>query len=131
MKVKTGEIIKELKEKGVKYNQYHARIKWVVNYLGIKPTKTNQGNFYTKAEAKQIVRYICDGYRKWGVNHKSSKRTKANHNEGEQYTISWRQAYQIAENKLLQLSDRIVELEKENRDLKDKLEKKRKFWFFK
>jgi len=99
--------------------------------IKIKPTKTNQGNFYTKAEAKQIVRYICDGYRKWGTNHKSGKRTKTNPNKGEQYTISWQQAYQIAENKLLQLSDRVIELENENAELKEKLEKKRKFWFFK
>lgn len=126
MKVKTGEIIKELKEKGVKYNQYHARIKWVVNYLGIKPTKTNQGNFYTKAEAKQIVRYICDGYRKWGASHKSDKKTKTN-----QWLINWEQAYKFSEDQLLKANNRIVVLERENAELKERLEKKRKFWFFK
>lgn len=64
MKVKTREIIKELKEKGVIYSQYNSRIKWTAEKLGIKPKKTSRDNIYTKTEAKQIIDYIAEGYKR-------------------------------------------------------------------
>lgn len=131
IKVKTSEIRKELENKGIKYSQYNARIKWVADRLEIKPIgKIKKEWVYTKTDASKIIRWISRGYNgKRGK--KPEQNNKANHNKEEQWTISWQQAYQIAENKLLQLNARIAELENENDELRERLEKKRKFWFFK
>lgn len=130
IKIKTSEIRKELENKGIKYSQYNARIKWVADRLEIKPIgKIKKEWAYTKTDASKIIKWISRGYN--GKRGKKPKQImKASYKEN-QWLINWEQAYKLAENQLLKANSRIVELERENIELKEKLEKKRKFWFFK